>query len=208
MRWAIDAVYSFGYAGVFFLTALGNMNLLIPTQLTLPFAGFLIGQGRFSFVAVLAASTAGSVAGSLLLYLLGLWSGEGLRRRAGRFGKLVFKLDLNRARKAFARHGGEAILVGRFVPGTGAPISLLAGLERIPVWRFTAYTALGSVLWNGVFIGLGWTLGARWALVRQYASTIEYAVLAALIAGGSLWFLWRRWRARSRPGTVFRGSRR
>jgi membrane protein DedA with SNARE-associated domain len=197
-QWAIDVVYSFGYIGVFFLTALGNMNLLIPTQLTLPLAGFLVGQGRFLLVSVLTASTAGSVAASLILYLLGLWSGESLRHRIRRidkrFNKLVFKPDLDSAGKLFERHGREAILIGRFVPGTGAPISVLAGIKRMPIWQFTIYTAFGSALWNGVFIGLGWELGAQWPLVKQYASIIEYVVLAAVAVGGVLWILWRRWK--------------
>ena len=132
-QWAIDIVYSFGYVGVFFLTALANMNLLIPTQLTLPLAGFLVGQGYFSLILVLVASTAGSLSASLALYLMGLWSGVSLRRvtkRIKRFDKLAFMLDLNKASKMFERHGREAILIGRFAPGIGAPISVLAGFER------------------------------------------------------------------------------
>jgi len=196
-QWTINVVYSFGYVGVFFLTVLGNMNLLIPTQLTLPLAGFLVGQGYFSLVLVLAAATAGSLAASLALYLMGLWSGESLRRltkRTKRFDKLAFVLDLDRAGRMFERHGREAILIGRFAPGTGAPISMLAGLRRMPIWQFTLYTALGSAFWNAGFVGLGWELGARWALVRQYASSVEYVMLIAMVVV-ILWFLWRRWKA-------------
>ena len=199
-QWAIDVVYSFGYVGVFFLTAMGNMNLLIPTQLTLPLAGFLVGQGRFSLVPVLAASTAGSVTASLILYLLGFWSGGSMRRLTNRIkplDKLVFKPGLDRASKLFERHGREAILFGRFVPGTGAPISVLAGLEHMPIWQFTVYTALGSAVWNGTFVSLGWVLGAQWPLVKQYASIVEYVLLAAIIAGGIIWILWRQWKVRS-----------
>jgi len=155
-QWTINVVYSFGYVGVFFLTVLGNMNLLIPTQLTLPLAGFLVGQGYFSLVLVLAAATAGSLAASLALYLMGLWSGESLRRltkRTKRFDKLAFVLDLDRAGRMFERHAREAILIGRFAPGTGAPISMLAGLRRMPIWQFTLYTALGSAFWNAGFVG-------------------------------------------------------
>lgn len=192
-------VYSLGYVGVFFLTALGNMNLLIPTQLTLPLAGFLVGQGRFSLVPVLIASTVGSLGGSLALYLLGFWSQQSLRyriKRIRRLNNLVFGPSLDRASKVFERHGREAILVGRFVPGTGAPISIIAGIERMPIWQFAFYTALGSAFWNVGFIGLGWTLGTQWPLVKQYTSIIEYVVLAALLAGGIPWFLWCRWKAR------------
>jgi membrane protein DedA with SNARE-associated domain len=197
-QWAIDIVYSFGYVGVFFLTALANMNLLIPTQLTLPLAGFLVGQGYFSLILVLAASTAGSLSASLALYLMGLWSGGSLRRvtkRIRRFDKLAFMLDLNKASKMFERHGREAILSGRFAPGIGAPISVLAGFERMPIWQFTFYTALGSALWNAGFIGLGWELGTQWPLVKQYASSVEYVLLVAVPAA-IFWLLWRRRKAR------------
>ena len=118
-----------------------------------------------------------------------------LTKRIKRFDKLAFVLDLSKASTMFARHGRQAILIGRFVPGTGAPISVLAGLKRLPVWQFTTYTALGSALWNAGFVGLGWEFGAQWPLVRQYASIIEYALLV-IIAGGMLWFLWRRWKQR------------
>jgi membrane protein DedA with SNARE-associated domain len=197
-QWSIEVVYSFGYVGLFLLTALGNMNLLIPTQLTLPLAGFLVGQGRFSLILVLAASTSGSVVGSLALYLLGRWSSESMSRltkRIKKFDKLAFVLDLSKASTIFARHGRETILIGRFVPGTGAPISVLAGLKRLPIWQFTTYTALGSALWNAGFVGLGWAFGAEWPLVKQYALIIEYALLIC-IAGGILLFLWRRWKSR------------
>src|ERR687885_2849888 len=91
-RWAVDVVYSFGYVGVFVLIALVNLHLLpVPTQLILALAGFLVGQGRFSFVSVLVASTAGALAASLVLYLLGLWIGEeNLYRLVKRFER--FKL--------------------------------------------------------------------------------------------------------------------
>lgn len=196
-QWTIDVVYSFGYVGVFLLTVLGNMNLLIPTQLTLPLAGFLVEQGRFSLIPVLVVSTAGSVAASLALYLLGLWSQDSLRhriKRMKRFNKLVLEPSLGKASKVFERHGREAILIGRFAPGTGAPISVLAGLKRMPIWQFTIYTTLGSALWNAAFVGLGWELSTQWLLVKQYASIIEYTVLAAVTTVGILWFLWHRWK--------------
>ncbi len=201
-QWAINAVYSFGYVGVFCMTALGNMNLMIPTQLTLPLAGFLVEQGRFSLIPVMAASTAGSMAASLVLYILGLWSYEGLRHcteRVERYGELLFKPSLNKASKAFERHGRKTILIGRFVPGTGAPISIIAGFERMPVRQFAIYTTLGSALWNAGFIGLGWILGSQWLLVKQYTSIVEYVVLAVAVVGGLLWFLWHRRKARHTP---------
>jgi membrane protein DedA with SNARE-associated domain len=178
------------------LTALGYLHLPPPTQLLLPLAGFLVGQGYFSFGMVLSASTVGGVISSLALYFPGLWIGEeNLRRLVARFGRFVLlnESDLDKASKMFERHGGKAVLIGHLVPGVTALISILAGLKRMPIHgRFLLYTVLGTALWNGALIALGWVLGAEWALVKQYVLIIEYAVLAA-VAGGIVWFVWRRW---------------
>ena len=196
-QWATEVVYSFGYIGVFVLTTLANLHLPLPSELFLPLAGFLVGQGRFSFALVLAASTAGGVIAALVHYFPGLWIGdERLRqlfRRIEKY-KLLSVSDLDRASKAFERHGGKAIVLGHLIPGVGALISLPAGIKRMPLLReFMVYTIVGSALWNIIFIGLGWALGANWALVERYAATIKYVVLVAVVLG-TLWFLWRRWK--------------
>lgn len=141
----------------------------------------------------------GAVAPSLILYLPGRrLSEERLRRFLRRFGRLmlVYETDLDKASGWFERHGGEAILICRLVPGVGSLISVAAGIERMPLWRFVLYTGLGSALWNGAFIGLGWWLGARWGLAAQYEHAALYAVLAA-VSGGLLWLVWRRLRRRN-----------
>src|SRR5215212_174026 len=135
-QWIIDIVYYFGYIGVAVLVALGNLHLPIPTQLVLPFAGFLVWQGRFSFVLALVAATVGAVFASLVLYFLGHWIGEeSLHRFVGRLERfrLVYRSDLDKASKVFGRHGGKAIVIGHLVPGVGALISIPAGIKRMPV---------------------------------------------------------------------------
>ena len=195
-QWISDVVYSFGYVGVAILTALSNLFLPIPSELVLPFAGFLVGQGFFSFPLLLLVTTAASLLSALVVYAPARWLGERLVRRLlrkyGRF-LLLHESDLDKAGGWFEQHGGEAVLIGRLIPGVGAFISVPAGIERMPPWKFSLYTVLGSGLWNVIFIGLGWVLGARWTLVREYASLFDYAVFA-VVAGAALWFLWRRWR--------------
>src|SRR5919199_774874 len=118
-QWTIDVVYSFGYVGVAILTALGYLHLLVPTGLVLSLAGFMVGQGQFSFIAVLIWTTVAGAAGSLILYLPGLWiSEESLRRYVRRFGRFVFvyESDLDKASKMFERHGGKAVLIGHLLP--------------------------------------------------------------------------------------------
>jgi membrane protein DedA with SNARE-associated domain len=144
-------------------------------------------------------SSAAAVAVSLVFYLLGFWiSEEGLRRFVARYGRFVFldESDLDKASEVFERHGGKAILIGHLVPGIGAFISIPAGMRRMSILgRFMFYTIVGCVLWNGVHVGLGWTLGSHWTLVERYAAIIEYSVLAVAVAGIT-WFVLRRWRGR------------
>jgi len=198
-RWTGDVVYSFGYLGVAALIALQNLFPPLPSALILPLSGFLVGQGRFSFFPVLLAATTGSVSSALVFYALGRRIGEErLRKLVGRFGRFVFVTDsdLEKALGWFGRYGGKAVLFGRLVPGVGTFVSVPAGLARMPMLRFVTYTALGTALWNGTFIGVGWALGSRWQLAQRYLHTFEYGLLAAAGVAGVLWFLWRRRRAR------------
>ena len=196
--WIVDIVYSSGYVGVAVLVALGYLHLIVPTQLVLPLAGFLVGQGRFSFVPVLIWATAGGVAASIALYFPGLWIGEErMRQFVGRYGRFVFvyESDLDKASDLFERHGGKAVLIGHLIPGVTALISIPAGIKRMSLYgRFLIYTIIGSALWNGAFIVLGWALGANYTLVEKYAPIVEWTVLAAIV-GGIAWFLWRRRKA-------------
>jgi membrane protein DedA with SNARE-associated domain len=198
VQWATDIAYSFGYVGIAVLVMLGNMHLPVPTEITLPLAGFLVGQGRFAFVPALLWTTGAAVASSVILYLPGCWFGEErLRRFVGRYGRYVFmdESDLDRARRLFEEHGAKAILIGRLFPGVGTLISIPAGLYRMPIlgW-FMVFTVLDSVIWNGALIGLGWFLGSRWTLVERYARIVEYPLLG-MLALAIAWFVWRRWRA-------------
>lgn len=198
-QWITDTVYAFGYVGVFVLTFLGNLHLPVPTQITLPLSGYLIWEGRFSFTGVMVASTAAAVAVSFIFYYLGACvSEESLRRFVERYGwfVLVRESDLNKTSSAFERHGGKAILIFHLIPGIGAFISIPAGIKRMPIrWKFLIYTILGSFLYNVAHVGLGWALGSQWMLVERYEPIVKYAVLAAL-AGGIIWFVWRRWKER------------
>ena len=193
-EWVTNVIESLGYAGVAALIALENVFPPIPSELILPLAGFLAGQGRFWFPAVVVAATIGSVAGALLLYGIGAWLGDArLRGLVNRFGQVLTLTgaDLDRAEGWFDTHGAKAVLIGRLVPVVRSLVSVPAGLRRMPLWRFVAYTAAGAGVWNSVLIGLGWALGDRWQQVNQYGTYVEYAVLAALL-GEVGWFVWKR----------------
>lgn len=192
--WVTDVIESLGYVGIASLIALENVFPPIPSELILPLTGFLCGQGRFWLPAAVLAATVGSVVGALILYGVARWLGEQrLHWLVGRFGKflLLKEGDLDRASAWFSRHGGKAVLIGRLVPVVRSLVSIPAGFAPMPLSRFVVYTAVGSALWNGALIGLGWALGDRWEQVQRYGQLLEYAVLAALVVGTG-WFIWRR----------------
>jgi membrane protein DedA with SNARE-associated domain len=195
VRWVIDVVHSLGYVGVFVLILAGSLYLPVPTELTLPLFGFLIGNGRLSFFPVLLAATAARVCAALVLYAVGYRLREArLRRVIEHFerSKLLFVSDFERASAVFEHHGGKAILVGHLIPGVGALVSVPAGLKRMPVrWRFLSYTILGCSIWNASLISLGWALGGRWRIVEVFTSFVGAAVFVVLISV-TVWFFWRR----------------
>lgn len=198
VRWVIDVVHSLGYVGVFVLILAGSVYLPVPTELTLPLFGFLIGNGRLSFVPVLLAATAARVCAALVMYAVGFRLREArLRRVIKHFerSKVLLVSDFDRASAVFERHGGKAILVGHLIPGVGALVSVPAGLKRMPVrWRFLGYTILGCSIWNASLIGLGWALGGRWRIIEVFTSFVGSAILIILIAA-TVWFFWRRRKA-------------
>ena len=193
-EWVTGIVESLGYVGVAVLIALETIFPPIPSELILPLTGFLTGQGRMWLPGAIVAATVGSVVGALALYGLGAWLGEDrLRGLVARFGTYlqVDEEDLDRANRWFGKHGGKAVLIGRLVPVIRSLVSIPAGVRRMSLWSFVLYTAIGSSLWNSLLIGLGWWLGARWQVARQYAQYVEYVVLATLVLA-IVWFVAKR----------------
>lgn len=192
-----DTITALGAVGVGLLVALENLFPPIPSEVILPLAGFLAGQGRMPVALVIVAATVGSVVGALLLY----WAGAALgRRRLYRIADrmpLVEVEDLERAESWFATYGARAVLIGRLIPVVRSLISVPAGVERMPLVRFTVFTTLGSAVYNTVLVMAGYLLGSRWEDVGQYSSAINYVIYAG-IAGALLLFVVRRLGSRRR----------
>lgn len=194
-----DIVEELGYIGIAGLIALENIVPPIPSELILPLAGFMAWDGRFSLPIVILAATVGSIVGALAHYAAGAWLGDArLRAIVERYGGIlgVGGRDLDRANDWFDRYGGVAVFLGRLVPVVRSLVSIPAGLRRMPLGRFVIYSGAGSLVWNSVLIGLGWTAGDQWHKVEQYVSILEYAVLAAIVAG-VVAFLWKRRQAKA-----------
>jgi membrane protein DedA with SNARE-associated domain len=197
--WVVDVIDALGLLGVGILTLLENLFPPIPSEVVLPLAGFLAGRGRMSFLGALMAATVGSMVGAWLLYWvggsLGLRRVEALARRL----PLVEDDDVQRANSWFDRHGAAAVFIGRFVPGVRSVVSVPAGIRRMDLRRFTAYTLVGSLGWNASLITLGWVLGNRWERVDRWADLLDYAIVAAVVVVVARFGWSRRDRMRRRP---------
>ncbi len=198
--WIADLIDAFGALGVALLMALENLFPPIPSELILPFAGFLVGRGELGFLSALVASTAGSLAGALILYVVGKRGGRPLVLNHGR--KLgVSAADLDRAEGWFDKYGDAVVLVARMVPIARSIVSLPAGVVEMPLGRFTLLTTLGSGTWNALLIGAGWLLGANWSRVTDFVGQVSNIVLVILVVafvGLIVW--WRRSKRRKTSG--------
>ena len=192
--WAKDFVESAGYVGVFLMVVLENVFPPIPSEAILPLAGFLAGEGRFWLPAVILAATMGAVAGALILYYAAYWFGEArLRWLIRKYGKwfAVSERDLDSANAWFDHHGYKAVVLCRMVPIVRSLVSLPAGLRRMNLVPFIAYTAIGSGLWNSLLIVAGWWLGDNWEDVSHLVDYLDYPMYVAII-GALAWFIWKK----------------
>jgi membrane protein DedA with SNARE-associated domain len=193
-----NVIETIGYPGLTILVALENVFPPIPSEVILPLAGFMTGQGRFSFALVILATTLGSVLGALVLYGIGAAIGkrriEALVTRYGHWALLTPE-DLTKAEQWFERYGPIAVFVGRLVPIVRSLVSIPAGYQRMPLLQFIALTFFGSMLWNGALVTLGWIFGDNWHTIEDYVGWLQYAVIA-VVAILVVKFVWQRLRAR------------
>lgn len=194
-----DIIAALGPIGVGVLVALETLFPPIPSELILPLSGYLASRGRMSLATVLLGATLGSLVGALALYWAGAALGQKRLRRLAERIPLVEVGDLERAEEWFDRHGGLAVLIGRVVPVVRSLVSVPAGVERMPLWRFILYTAIGSGIYNLVLIGLGFVLGSRWQTVEQYSNYLNYAIYAAILLAIGMFALKRVRRRRAGP---------
>ncbi|MGA1173685.1 MAG: DedA family protein [Ilumatobacteraceae bacterium] len=196
-NWVQDVINQFGYLGVALLVVIENVFPPIPSEIVLPFAGFVAQQGASAVnatagaaqsdttvVGMMIAATVGSVVGALILYFVSAAIGpERLRGFVERFGKWfgVKSADLVRAEEWFDRRSVVAVLVGRCVPLIRSIVSIPAGFRRMKLTSFVVLTAIGSAVWNIALIGAGAVLGDQWERVGEYVGVFQWLVIAAVL---------------------------
>jgi len=196
-NWVQDVINQFGYFGVALLVVIENVFPPIPSEIVLPFAGFVAqqsasavnatadaAQSDTTVVGMMIAATVGSVVGALILYFVSAAIGpERLRGFVERFGKWfgVKSSDLVRAEEWFDRRSVVAVLVGRCVPLIRSIVSIPAGFRRMKLTSFVVLTAIGSAVWNIALIGAGALLGDQWERVGEYVGVLQWLVIVAIL---------------------------
>ncbi|MFH0896252.1 MAG: DedA family protein [Bacteroidota bacterium] len=173
-------IASTGYWSVFILMVMESMVFPIPSEAVMPFAGFLIADGQFTFAGVIIVSTLGSIVGSLISYYLGAWGGRPIVEKWGKY-LLLEKHQLDMTEKFFAKRGEITIFICRFIPIVRHLISIPAGMGKMNIWRFIIYTAIGAAMWNAFLTWVGFELKNKWDEVMKYSGTVDIFVLIALI---------------------------
>ncbi|GAA1773334.1 DedA family protein [Streptomonospora arabica] len=192
--WVLSLMTDIGELGVGLALLIETVFPPVPSEAVLPGAGFLAYDGRMNFWLAVLSATAGALVGAWILYFAGALLGRDRTRW------LVDKLplfdieDFEKAERFFARWGGIAVLVGRCVPLVRSLVSIPAGIERMGFLRFSAYTCIGSGVWNGIWIGLGFAFGPAIApVLSRWSGLLSNAVLVA-VAALCVWFVVARLR--------------
>lgn len=187
--WVVDLIATLGPIGVGLLLAIDNIFPVIPSEVVLPFAGYLASRGEMSFWLALGAATAGSVGSAYVLYGLGRRLGAGRARSALVRIPLTDERDVDRAVDWFDRHGNIAVLTGRFVPLVRSLVSLPAGTSGMSPLRFGLLTAVGSGLWNLLWLWGGYLVGRNWREIGRYSDWMNWsiAVVAVVLVARYVW---------------------
>lgn len=179
---AVSIISYLGYFGVFILMALESMIAPVPSELVMPFAGFLAAEGRFSFWLIIVFSSLGTIFGSLLSYYIGMYGGNRVVLKYGKY-LLLDATDLEKTEKWFERRGEKTIFISRFIPVVRHLISIPAGIGKMNVGKFCVYTIAGATIWNSFLAYLGFVLGENWESVKHYSEYISITAAILLVIG-------------------------
>ncbi|MGD7045167.1 DedA family protein [Jeotgalibacillus proteolyticus] len=197
-EWIMSFMEQYGYFGIFLMIALENLFPPIPSEVILPFGGFMTTTTDLTVTGVIIASTAGSVAGAVILYGIGLLVDvERLEKIIERYGNIlrVKKEDLHRADAWFDRYGVWTVFFCRMVPLIRSLISIPAGMSNMPFVLFLIFTTLGTIIWNTILVVVGAQLGDSWEEILGFMdvySTIAYTVLGVSAVLFILWYSKKR----------------
>jgi membrane protein DedA with SNARE-associated domain len=190
--WLVQGIDSLGYLGVGLSIFLESFIALIPSQIVLPFSGFVASQGSLNIILVIIVASFGAYLGTLPFYFVGLWGDEFVNRFLKKYGKYLFisEEDLEKGYTAFEKYGHGIVFFGRFIPLVRSVISFPAGAARMKFGLFSLFTYVGSLIFASILCLSGYFLGESWHIVAVYVDKYERVVTAILLIVFLL-YLWR-----------------
>jgi membrane protein DedA with SNARE-associated domain len=194
----MNGISAMGYWGVGFMMAIESACVPLPSEIIMPFSGFLVANGTFTLWGVTLAGALGSVVGSAIAYYAGLWGGRSFIEKYGKY-ILITKHDLNIADNFFNKYGGSAVFFSRMLPVVRTFISLPAGIAKMNFWKLSIYTFLGSVPWCLFLAYIGKKMGDKWDTLGVYFHKFDI-VIVILFFVGVAWFIKRHIGIRKNEG--------
>lgn len=188
----ISTIQATEYAGIAFLMALESANIPIPSEIIMPFSGFLAFREELSFFWIVFWGATGNLLGSLASYYLGLWGGRPFLERYGKF-LFIHSSDLEKADRFFVKYGSLAVFIAKLLPIARTFISLPAGIAKMSLGKFVGYTLAGSFLWSWFLAYVGWKAGENWQFLEPWFRRFDWAI-ALVLAFGVLWWIRRHFK--------------
>lgn len=187
----IHLIQSTGYLGIFILMTLESALIPIPSEITMPFAGFLVSQGKLNFWFVVLAGAFGNLIGSLIAYGIGYYLEEHvIVKWVKKYGKflLITEHEYERSLRWLRKYGESVAFFSRILPAVRTFISLPAGLSEMNIWKFSFYTFIGSLLWSAALTYVGVRFGSEWDKLEPYFRQFQI-LLGGFFAIGLLWYV-------------------
>ena len=185
----VQLISSWGYAAIFVTMTLESTLIPIPSEVVIPFAGFLAHSGEMNIWLIVSVATFANLVGSLIAYAIGKYLGRGFIQRYGRYVLLNMN-HLQQVEKWFAKYGNLTVLFSRILPLIRTYNALPAGMGNMNIPKFCLYTILGSIPWNLALVFVGYILRENWNTLEKYSLYID--ILAVIVAAAVVYFLARR----------------
>lgn len=186
-QWVLNIIESAGYWGIGISMAIESFFVPFPSEVIMPFAGYLVSQGDFSMLWVVVAGGIGSYVGTLPFYIFGYLGSETIVRKfIQKWGKWIFvpEEDLDKSIKLFEEKGGIIVFLGRMIPGIRSVLSIPAGISKMKFIPYTIYTLLGSLSWSFLLAIVGYFLGENWGTLGGYIDKTKPVIIAVVIIVG------------------------
>ena len=179
-NFVIQTISNSGYLGIFTLMVAESALIPIPSEIIMPFSGYLASTGKLNPILIIIAGSLGNLVGSLIAYFIGVKLGREIILKYGKY-ILLSKSHLDWTESYFKKYGDRSTFVSRLLPGIRTYISLPAGIAKMNLKKFAIYTFAGSIIWSTMLTYVGIALGEEWTKIRQYSDYIDAALIVGII---------------------------